>query len=70
MNIDYNNATIVSMTKHFNGVTKDNRKFLIQSDWTKNGWKIDMIIWFNNDGDKETEADIKAEFYYKITNSN
>jgi hypothetical protein len=70
MNIEYNNAITVSVTKHFYGETDDKREFLIQSIWTKNGWTIDMIVWYNNDGDKESEANIKAEFYYNVSNYN
>jgi hypothetical protein len=70
MNIDYNNPTTVKIIKQFKGKTEDNREFLIQAIWTKDSWTIDMILWFNNDGDKLSELNIKSEFLYEIANSN
>lgn len=70
MNIDYKNPLVVQITKHFYGTTNDGRKFLIQAIWTKNGWTIDVIIWYNNDGDKQSESEIKAEFLYEMANYN
>lgn len=67
MNIDYKNYTVVKTITHFNGVTEDGREFIIQAVWTMDGWKIDLIIWINNDGDKESEFNIKTDFLYDIT---
>lgn len=68
MNIDYKDSLVVKVIKHFYGTTEDGRNFIIQAIWTMDGWNIDLIIWSNNDGDKETEFEIKTEFLYKINN--
>jgi hypothetical protein len=66
MNIDYKNSLTVKSIHHFHGVMDDGRKFIVQAIWTMNGWNIDKIIFTNNDGDKQSESDIKADFLYDI----
>lgn len=68
MNIDYNNSLVVKVVKHFYGKTDDGREFIIQAIWTMDGWNLDFIIWTDNNGDKETELDIKDEFLYRVNN--
>ena len=68
MNIDYNNSLRVKEVRHFYGKMDDGRKFIIQAIWTMDGWNLDLVIWTNNNGDKETDFKIKTEFLYWVNN--
>jgi hypothetical protein len=68
MNIDYKKSLRVKEIRHFYGSTEDGRDFIIQAIWTMDGWKVDLIIWSDNNGDKEIEFEIKTEFLYSVNN--
>jgi len=67
MTINFDEPTLLTISKMFNGETEDGRTFIITAQWDEwDDWTIDSIEWDDEPGTEEEEEEITKKFLEQI----